>query len=202
MPRTKKDVVTEFRTAAILQAAHRVFAEQGFEHSTMAEIARVAGVAKGTIYLYYPSKQDIYLATLRSSAADLAGRTRAAMDHALTVGEKIRAFIETRLRYFEEHRDFFRIYDSAFGRAACLKGPHGRHLEDLHLEQVKALDQVLQQAARRKAIRPIRTEAAACAILDITRSVVTQRLRGSSRASLDEDIAFAVDLTWKGIGHR
>lgn len=202
MPRTKKEVVTEFRTAEILQAASRVFAERGFEPATMAEIARVAGVAKGTIYLYYPSKQDIYLATLRASAVDLTGRTRAAMDRAATVGEKIRAFIETRLRYFEAHRDFFRICDSAFGRATCPKGPHARHLDDLHLEEMKALDQVLQQAARRKAIRPIRTEAAACTILDITRSVVTQRLRGSSRASLDEDIAFAVDLTWKGIGHR
>jgi len=202
MPRTKKEVVTEFRTAEILHAAYRVFAEQGFDQATIAEIARVAGVAKGTIYLYYPSKQDIYSAALRQSAADLAARTKAAMDRATGAGEKVRAFIDTKLRYFEAHRDFFRIYYTEAGRALCRHGHHAKHIDDLFLEQVKALDQVLQHAVRRRTIRAVRTEAAASAILDITRSIVSQRLRGASRASLDEDIAFAFDLTWKGIGHR
>jgi AcrR family transcriptional regulator len=200
--RTKKDVVTEFRTAGILEAAYRVFAERGFEEATMAEIARVAGVAKGTLYLYYPSKQDIYDAALRQSAVDVDARTKLAVELAQGVGEKVHAFIETKLRYFEEHRDFFRISEREFGYPACRRGQHARHVDELRLEQVKLLDQILQQAVRRKAIRPVRTEATAFAIFDLTRSIVTQRLRGGSRATLDEDIAFAFDLTWKGIGHR
>src|SRR5512140_1758634 len=108
MARTKKDVVAEFRKAEILDAAYRVFAERGFEQATMAEIAVAAGVAKGTLYLYYPSKQDIYDAALRQSVVEVDARTRAALGSGRTVGEKIQAFIETKLRYFEEHRDFFR----------------------------------------------------------------------------------------------
>jgi len=202
MPRTKKDVVTEFRTAEILQAACRVFAEQGFEQATMAEIARVAGVAKGTLYLYYPSKQDIYWAALGRSLLELAAATRSQAESAATAEQKVHAFIATKLRYFEEHRDFFRIYYSEVGRALCRHGQAARQFDDLYLEQVKVLDQVLQHAVRRKAIRPIRTDATAFALFDLTRSLVTQRLRGLSRASLDEDIEFAFDLAWKGIGHR
>jgi AcrR family transcriptional regulator len=194
--------VTEFRTAGILEAAYRVFTEQGFEQATMAEIARVADVAKGTLYLYYPSKQHMYSAALRQSAAELAARTRASMESAASVGDKVHAFIGATLRYFEEHPDFFRIYDSEFGRARCRHAQHPRPVDELHIEQVKTLDQILQQAVRRRAIRPIRTEEAAVAIFDITRSIVKQRLLGASRVSLDEDIAFAFDLTWKGIGHR
>ncbi len=202
MARTKKDVVTEFRTAEILEAAYKVFAERGFEQATMAEIAKAAGVAKGTLYLYYPSKQDIYDAALRHSAVEVDARTRAAIEGAPSVGEKVHAFIEAKLRYFEEHRDFFRISEREFGYPACRHGQYAKHVDELRLEQVKLLDQVLQQAVRRKVIRPVRTEAAAFAIFDLTRSIVTQRLRGASRATLDEDIAFAFDLTWKGIGHR
>jgi AcrR family transcriptional regulator len=202
MPRTKKDVVTEFRTAEILRAAYRVFAEQGFEQATIAEIARVAGVGKGTIYLYYASKQDIYSAALRLSAVELAARTEAAIERATSSGAKVHAFIETKLRYFEEHRDFFRISYSEVGRALCRHGQHAGHIDELYLEQVKALDRVLQHAVRCKAVRPIRIEASAFAIMDITRSIVSQRLRGASLVSLDEDIAFAFDLTWKGIGRR
>lgn len=202
MPRTKKDVVTEFRTAEILQAACRVFAEQGFEQATMAEIAMVAGVAKGTLYLYYPSKQDIYWAALACSLLELAALTKSQVEGAATAAQKVRAFIATKLRYFEEHRDFFRIYYSEVGRALCRHGQAARQFDDLYLAQVKALDEVLQGAVRRKAIRPIRTATAACAIFDLTRSIVTQRLRGLSRVPLDEDIEFAFDLAWKGIGHR
>jgi len=70
------------------------------------------------------------------------------------------------------------------------------------VEQVKALEQVLQQARRHKAIRAVRAEAAAFAILDISRGVVLHRLRAAGRVPLEEDIAFAFDLAWKGIGHR
>jgi AcrR family transcriptional regulator len=201
MPRTKKDVVTEFRTGEILQAAYHVFADRGYEQATMDEVAKAAGVAKGTLYLYYPSKQDIYTAALHRSAVELAARTAAALGQAGTIEQKLQAYIGTRLRYFEQHRDFFRIFDSEVGR--CVRhGQKGREFEELYQEQVKALDHVLQQAVRRKAIRPLRTEAVAFAIFDITRGLITQRLRGVSRASIDDDIAFAFELTWKGIGHR
>ncbi len=202
MTRTKKDVVTEFRTGEILQAAYRVFAERGFEQATMDEIAKEAGVAKGTLYLYYPSKQDIYSAALHRSVVELAAQTAEAVAAAPSVEEKIRAFVASKLHYFEEHRDFFRIYDLEFGRALCRHGQKAREFDELYVEQVKAIDQVLQQAVRRKAIRPVRTEAVAFALFDIVRGLVTQRLRGASRGSIEDDIAFAFDLTWKGIGNR
>src|SRR5215468_10261708 len=63
--KTKKDVVTEFRTSGILEAARKVFAQKGFSAATVDDIAASAGVAKGTIYLYYESKRDIYFAALK-----------------------------------------------------------------------------------------------------------------------------------------
>ncbi|RPJ78250.1 MAG: TetR/AcrR family transcriptional regulator, partial [Deltaproteobacteria bacterium] len=43
----------------ILEAAIKVFAEQGFFRSTISQIAKEAGVADGTIYLYFKNKDDI-----------------------------------------------------------------------------------------------------------------------------------------------
>jgi len=202
MPRTKKDVVTEFRTSEILRAAHRVFAERGFEQATMEDIAKVAGVAKGTLYLYYASKQDIYAAALHRCAVELTARTSSALDGAAGVEDKIRAFIAAKLRFFEEHRDFFRLYDQEFGRLPHRHGAKGRHVDELYLAQVTALEHVLQQGVRGRVIRPIRTQAVARAILDMSRSLATRRLREPGHGDLEDDIAFAFDLTWKGIGHR
>lgn len=47
------------RRQEILEAAERLFNERGFESTTVADIARAAGAAKGTVYLYFPSKEDV-----------------------------------------------------------------------------------------------------------------------------------------------
>lgn len=55
----------EARPGQILDAALEVFAMKGFRNATMEEIARSAGITKGTIYLYFASKEDVFLSMLR-----------------------------------------------------------------------------------------------------------------------------------------
>jgi AcrR family transcriptional regulator len=201
-PRAKQDVVGEFRRSEILRAAGRVFAERGFEQATIADIAEIAGIAKGTVYLYYPSKQHIYSAALHRAATDLAVCARSAMAHETRVSGQVRAFIESTLRYFDGHRDVLRLCCSEAGRpCAQFDGPPGE-AGDRFKEPVKALEPVLHRAVRCRALRRVRAAAAAVAVLDIVRGVASRRLLEGSRTPLDEDVAFAFDLTWKGIGRR
>jgi len=51
---------TKAKTNSILRAAAQVFAEQGYQAATMDTIAENAGVAKGTVYLYFPSKHELF----------------------------------------------------------------------------------------------------------------------------------------------
>jgi AcrR family transcriptional regulator len=60
---TRKKQITERRQAQILQAAGEIFAQKGYAATTVPEIARLAGLASGTVYLYYPSKRDLFIAT-------------------------------------------------------------------------------------------------------------------------------------------
>jgi AcrR family transcriptional regulator len=202
MPRTRKDVLTEFRTTEILQAAHRVFAEKGFDQATIADVAAAAGVAKGTVYLYYRSKREVYWAALRQDLLVLRDETRRQLEAAGTIEQKLRAFIAVKLRYFEQHRDFFRIYYSELGRSAMRHTQFQRQIDELYLEQAKLLEETLQQAARRKTARHLRPDATAFAVMDLVRGMIVQRLRGWSTVPLDDDVAFTFDLVWKGIGLR
>src|SRR5262245_30296963 len=104
--KTKKDVLLEFRTSEILEAARAVFADRGFNNATMDEIAVVAGVAKGTLYLYFPSKRDLFIAALRQGVVELNERARREIEAAATTAERVRAFMAARLRYCAENRDF------------------------------------------------------------------------------------------------
>jgi len=57
------------RPQQIMAAAAKVFARQGLHGSSLDQVAREAGITKGTIYLYYRSKEDLFLATLREKSA-------------------------------------------------------------------------------------------------------------------------------------
>lgn len=63
LPRRRKDA----RPAELLDAALEVFAEKGFAAARMEDIAAYAGAAKGTLYLYFPSKEAVFEALVRSA---------------------------------------------------------------------------------------------------------------------------------------
>jgi AcrR family transcriptional regulator len=61
----------ETRPQELLDAALQLFAEKGFAATRSEEVARRAGVSKGTLYLYYPSKEDLFKAVVRQSMSTL-----------------------------------------------------------------------------------------------------------------------------------
>jgi TetR/AcrR family fatty acid metabolism transcriptional regulator len=196
--KTKHEVVSEFRCAEILDAARKVFATRGFSEATVDEIAAEAGIAKGTVYLYFSSKKDIYLAALKHGLIELRERTRATMQTVEGIQAKLRAFVRTRIEYAEAHRDFIKIYHSEFGNLTNAAAWNSE-FQQLYLQQAKALEIVLQRAIESREIRPVRTDFAAFIIYDMVKGVVTQRLLEWSTVPLEEDIELLNDLIWKGI---
>jgi AcrR family transcriptional regulator len=63
--KTRKKRITAERRVQILKAAMDIFTRKGFAAATIPEIARRAGVAVGTIYLYYPSKRELFIAVIK-----------------------------------------------------------------------------------------------------------------------------------------
>ena len=64
--RARRDEDKAERRLAILDAATRMLAQHGYHEITMAEVARRTGLAKGTLYLYFKSKEELFLAALES----------------------------------------------------------------------------------------------------------------------------------------
>src|SRR5271163_5169155 len=93
--RTKQEIVSEFRCKEIVDAARKLFAKKGFADATMDEIAAACGLAKGTLYLYFKSKRDVYLRALQHGTAELLERVTANMHGVTGVRAKLRANIAT-----------------------------------------------------------------------------------------------------------
>ena len=198
--KTKKDVVTEFRCSGILEAARKVFAKKGFHEATVDDIAETAGVAKGTVYLYYASKRDLYFAALKFGIAEMYSLLLDELKQVSTPQEKLRILIATKLAYFDENRDFFKIYYSELGNIPTTHpGGIDNEFKSLYQEQARLVETILKEGARKKVIRNLRTEQTAFAISDVIRGVVTHRILGWSKSKISHDVDFIFDLIWKGI---
>lgn len=85
------------KRARILDAAERVFAQRGFFASRVSEIAKDAGVADGTIYLYFKSKDDLLISLFESRMRQVNDALRTAVAEA-PPSEQLHAFIRTYLK--------------------------------------------------------------------------------------------------------
>jgi TetR/AcrR family fatty acid metabolism transcriptional regulator len=103
MPEAASQRRTDKRTL-ITEAAIEVFAEKGYNHARISDIARTAGVADGTIYLYFKNKEDLLLSVFEEKMDELlAGLGEALRDTADPV-EQIRRFARFHFRQVRENR--------------------------------------------------------------------------------------------------
>lgn len=93
----------------ILAAAISVFAQKGFYATRVSEIAKAAGVADGTIYLYFQNKEDVLVSIFRDRIGQLIEVLKREIAKAGTVEEKIRRIVELQLGLLEGQRDLAEV---------------------------------------------------------------------------------------------
>jgi AcrR family transcriptional regulator len=199
--KTKQQVVAEFRCSEILQAARKVFSERGFRDASVDEIASAAGMAKATIYSYFPSKEGIYLGALSEGVHELADRTEHEMDLAVGIRDKVEAFVRTRLQFLQENRDFFAVYHAEFGNLIH-PASLNQDFRNLYREQFDRLHALLRDAADRGELGDISAETLAVAIYESTRGLMLRRSLGWTKRGIEEQVETLMRLLWDGAGVR
>jgi TetR/AcrR family fatty acid metabolism transcriptional regulator len=94
------------RRAEIVRAAVAVFSRYGYRNADLELVARRLRLAKGTIYLYFESKQDLFMAALASSVDALERAVAQAADSADGPVERIRAMVLAYFLFFDRDRRF------------------------------------------------------------------------------------------------
>src|SRR6266852_9344665 len=93
-PRTLKERQRQEREALILQAAEEVLMEKGYHETSIDEIAARVGIAKGTVYLHFPSKEDLVIAIFERDMQQLLQYIDSTMSSALTARGKLEAIFD------------------------------------------------------------------------------------------------------------
>ena len=101
---------TQSKKQAIIEAATDIFAKQGYEDTTIAQIAAAAGVAVGTVYLYFHNKREIYTQSSVNWTERLALALQDPRILSLPVEQVPRAMIETVFRLCHENSNMMSVF--------------------------------------------------------------------------------------------
>ena len=120
----------------ILEAAVTVFAGSGFHESTISQIAKAAGVADGTIYLYFKNKDDILVHFFNYKTRQVFARFREEVDQAQTAADKLRNLIRRHLDEFQKDRPMAVLYQAETHRINRLAEDQIREMHKMYLDLI------------------------------------------------------------------
>ena len=129
----------------ILEAAVKVFARQGFHQSTVAEIAKEAGVADGTIYLYFKNKDDILVQFFSFRAKQVFVSFREEVDRAQTSVDKLRNLVRRHLAEFQRDRDGAVVYQVETHQNSRLAEAQIREMSQMYRDLISEIVEQGQQ---------------------------------------------------------
>jgi AcrR family transcriptional regulator len=110
VPRTARG---ERTLRKILDAARDEFGQRGFSDSSIVGITQRAGVALGTFYTYFESKEALFSALVRDMSEQVRESVGPALGNAADALDAERLALEAFLRFAHDHRDIYRIIDEA-----------------------------------------------------------------------------------------
>ena len=198
--RTKEEVLKDFRTGEIVQAARRVIGELGFADASMERIAQEAGVAKGTIYLYFRNKEELLAQVADFGFALMMERARAGASRARGAEGKLEALLCAALEHSTENQAIFRALQEhrqlAPDNPPLLAAKLERNLERL----VSFVAGVIDRGTKSGELRACNSRRAARFLVESMRGAILERLREPKRSSVQADAATIVDFFLHGVG--
>ena len=102
---------------AILKAAAHLFGQKRFHEVLVEDVAASAGIAKGTIYRFYRTKDELLAAICLSVLDDLADELKQIAAQRASASTRLRKMVACALRQFRRRSDFFEVMQREWGRA-------------------------------------------------------------------------------------
>jgi AcrR family transcriptional regulator len=127
MSKAPVEYLQAYRREQILNAARDVFSENGYDQSSVDQIAKRAGLSRSTVYEYFPSKAEMLRGCFAARREELAEELARRIDCAVGIEEQLTAFFEICLSRVDENRAFFLAvaFPMPLDEATASEGPAG-----------------------------------------------------------------------------
>ncbi len=184
----------------ILRAAIKVFARSGFFNSKVADVAREAGVADGTVYLYFKNKDDILVSIFNHVMEEALARGRASLAEIDDPVEKLKRVIKRHLERFEDDRDLAVVFQVELRSSSKFMEQFSATKVTEYLELIRtAIDEGQKRGVFRQGLN---TKIVAKVLFGALDEMVTNWVLTRRRYSLTAMADQIVDIIFNGITER
>jgi AcrR family transcriptional regulator len=190
------------RPQQILEAAFRAFGGRGLHGATLEEVAREAGISKGTIYLYFPDKATLFTAMMKARVNDIMPTESVRRDPDASVRQRL-TLVGRRLYRFFHSPAFLALYRTVIGEAPQFpEAAATLYREGIHPAN-RRLAAIIEEGIRRGEFRPVDPLIAARAFVGMLQVfAVSQALLGGQRIlplSAGRVVESVLDLLFHGL---
>jgi AcrR family transcriptional regulator len=184
------------KRSQILQAAFKLFAQKGFFHTTVEEVAQEAGVGKGTVYGYFASKQDLLHQMLFFASDYYFDTFSKVMEGNGELREKLERITREHFRFFTEHRDIARVI---LFEHRYIKEELSYWVMEREQVRIDYLVELLREAAANGEIRQVNFQVAARMITGALWNIGVETAIFAWEGTEDELADGIVDVIWSGL---
>jgi TetR/AcrR family fatty acid metabolism transcriptional regulator len=175
-----------------------VFADQGFFQSTIAMVAGEAGVADGTIYLYFKNKDDILVQIFSYKAKQVFDRFKEEVDKAQTAIDKLRNLVFRHLQEFQCNRDMAVVYQAETHQKNRLVESQIQEMSKMYMDIISEIVEQGQEEGSMR--RDLYISLVKRFILGSVDEVINTWLHSEGKYDLVSMADPLVDLVIRGIG--
>lgn len=157
------------RKGEIIQTAAKLFSNKSYHDVTMDQIAQEVGVAKGTIYLYFDSKEKLYLEILEDTYEEIESILEKEIAKSDPAPQKLKKILGLIFQFYIQNMDVLRILSRD---ETHLIREHYEFTEHWRLRRIKLYQKILEKGINEGSFRPANTELTALIIFGLVRSVM------------------------------
>ena len=198
-----KTISKDQRRAHVLEAAIAVFARKGFAASRIDDVAAEAGVAKGTVYLYFDSRDAILHAAFEAFERDLLTGIHAVRESNGPALARLSQLVRGVIAGFEAQADLTRVLLD-FWVAGTSDAPTGVGIElaRVYAEYRSVVEQLLRQAQSEGTVRGDLTEHSSAVVVGMIEGVMVQWLVEPDAVPLGPVAEQIIDVLVRGLSIR
>jgi AcrR family transcriptional regulator len=183
----------------ILDGAGRAFGQYGFRKTTLADIVRESGVARATVYKYFPAKEEVFEAVVEREISDILRVVRAAVEGQDNTGDRLRAAVTAQIDALRETVNVFRLTIEAFSDVI---GRTHHHMGDMAEEMTGLYREILEEGVRAGEIAVDDVGTTALSILLAFKGVMMSTVTGELHEQLPAVVDTLVATIWNGLRCR
>jgi TetR/AcrR family fatty acid metabolism transcriptional regulator len=182
----------------IINAAIKIFAQKGFYNAKVADVAREAGIADGTIYLYFKNKDDLLISLFETKMEEILQRFSQTLYRGKTAKEKLSQFIQLHFQLIEEDQNLAEVFQVELRQSS-------KFLKDYHnqkfIDYLNIIGQIITEGQNSGEFRQdIHINTMKLAIFGALDELARQWiLRYEPRYHLRETAVFLTELFIKGL---